>query len=192
MLYAIAILLGVMAGILAKGRISRLMELKFRRGWVILMALAIQVAAQAASVKGLSFVSDYSIIIQGITYCMLLVVFWFNRQYLGMLVIGAGCAMNFLVTIANGGRMPVDEAFVRSVVTDDRLLAELARDGKHILGLKDVHLGFLSDIMHPPGFLSAGMQVVSLGDLAAVAGLFLIVFEVITGKKLGLIKSVKQ
>ncbi|MCR4434889.1 MAG: DUF5317 domain-containing protein [Clostridiales bacterium] len=183
MLYLIALTLGIFLGILAKGKISNLMKIRFNKIWIILLAFLIDILSQVLAYRGFDFTVRYSFAISALKFCLLAVGFWVNRHYLGMLVIGAGCLLNALVMMLNGGRMPVDEGLLKTIIPDARIISALARDGKHVMANGDTRLFFLSDIFHPPGFLAIGAQIVSIGDLIVVAGLFLMIFQVVWGKE---------
>lgn len=184
MLYIIAVAIGLILGLLLKGSISNLVNLKLEKIWIVILAFVIQIAGQIFAAKGFTLFDGQGIVLQVVVYCMLLTWFWMNRHYLGILVIGAGCLMNALVIMANGGRMPVDEALVKALISDNELIRQLADDGKHIIAGKGIKLRFLADIIHPPYFFSWGMQVVSIGDLVVAAGLLITVFELVRNKRI--------
>lgn len=189
MLYLIAIILGIILGIIAKGRFFNLLNTEFKKVWIILLAFAIEILAQILALKGYAFILKYSFIISGIKFCLLAIGFWFNRHYLGMLVIGAGCLMNALVMMVNGGKMPVDGNLLNAIVSDKALLRKLAQDGKHFIANETTKLAFLSDIIQPPGILGIAARIVSAGDLVVTAGLLLVVFEATAGRRLIFSKS---
>lgn len=178
MLYILAIVLGIVLGVLAGGRAANLLDIKFRKVWIVLIAFSIQILSQVLGYLGISFFLDRSIIIQGIIYCLMLTWFWLNRQYVGLCLIGAGCILNTVVIMANGGRMPVNynliSASKASAAAD---IIKSGLDSKHVIIDQGTRLTFLADIIHLPGFLGFMMQVVSIGDIVVVAGLFWVIYE---------------
>ena len=185
MLYIAAIILGIAIGIMAKGKAANLLELNFEKVWLIMIAFVIQIFTQIMGNRGFTFAAKYSFVIQAVVFCMLLAGFWFNRRYLGIWVIGAGCGLNALVMMLNGGKMPVSyEMVVKAGLTGMVDALKAGADGKHIIISQSTRLAFLSDIIHLPKFIDFGMQIVSIGDLIVLVGLFLLVVGAVAGKKL--------
>ncbi len=181
MLYAVAVLAGICAGVFAKGRLSNLITIRFEKKWLILLAFAVQALTQVLGVNGVKWVSEYSVIIQIAVYFLFIAALWVNRHYKGILVIGLGCALNVLVMMVNGGRMPVDEGLLAA--SDQVLFERLMNDGKHVAKGAATNLAFLGDIIPMPGILGYGTRIVSIGDIITAAGVFYLVFEVMRGKK---------
>ncbi len=181
MLYLLAIIVGIIAGLAMKGRISNLVEIRFNKVWLIISTAVLLVASQTLSDR-FDFLSGYEFLINGIIFCMVFAWLWLNRQYVGMWVIAVGSLLNMIVMMVNGGRMPVD----RDTVINAGLPIELLEaDIKHYITSPGdgTRLAFLSDIIAPPGFLGYMMQVVSIGDLMVVAGLFLLFLQIVSGRK---------
>lgn len=187
MLYLIALAAGTGVGLAAGGRLKKFLDIKLDKVGMILGAFLLQLAAQLLAVKGIQISVPVTLLIQVTSYVMLFIGFWFNRQYLGMLLTGVGCGLNAAVILANGGRMPVSyEVLQSNQLTDAIHFVKTGADFKHTLIDEGTRLVFLSDIMHPPGILSFGMQVISIGDIFVVFGMFFIIYEMITGR--GIIK----
>jgi hypothetical protein len=53
------------------------------------------------------------------------------------------------------------------------------------VGLDVARLAFLADVIYLPYFPGIGMRIVSIGDLVTAAGLFIFVFEAISGIMIG-------
>jgi len=182
MLYAIIILLGIIVGILAKGKFTNLLNIKFEKTWLILSTFIMQLFILIAE-KKIEFNTTFTMLLQLLIFCLLLLGFWFNRHYIGICVIGIGYFSNALVILLNGGKMPVS----LEVVKRANLLSKINDiDMKHSIfsSTVKVKLPFLADIMHPPFFLSTWMQIVSIGDLIIAVGLFILMVETVMGRKL--------
>lgn len=185
MLFIVAIVLGLVAGLLMKGKLSNLLDIKFEKTWIIVTACAIQIFARVMGLRGFEFAAKYSLVIQGVVFLMIFIGFWFNRHYFGIWWIGAGCFMNVLVMMANGGKMPVSyDAAVRSNMGKNLLEAlKSGADGRHIALDANTKLGFLGDIILLPKFLNYWIGVSSIGDMVVALGAFFIVMEAVRGIK---------
>lgn len=184
MLCIISIICGVAAGILAGGKISNLRFFKLNKIPLVLIAFAIQLCAQVVSARGVVPPQAFNIGIYALSYIMLLYAFWSNKKYVGVVTIGLGSLLNAVVILVNGGKMPVSlEALERAGL--DKMADMLVRgaDSKHSLLNENTYLGFLSDIIHIPGFPGIMMGIVSIGDLLIMIGLFILTYEVIKGER---------
>lgn len=184
MLYIIAVVFGIAAGILAGGKMSNIFDIQFKKTWIIIFAFVIQIGAQALHSRGVEFIAENILIITGLAHCILLIVFWFNRYYLGILVIGAGSILNGVVMMLNGGRMPVSYDILKAANLNEAIDAlNKGVDIRHTMIDQTTRMTFLADVIHPPGFLNFYMKVVSIGDLVVILGLSLLIFEAVYGKK---------
>lgn len=184
MLYLIAVLLGVLLGIAAKGKLSNLLNIKFKKIWIIILAFIIQAGLRVLAIKGFDIGEMSGALIQGTVYSVLLIGFWFNRHYIGMCIMGTGCFLNGLVMTLNGGLMPVSQdALKKAEMTDLLNILQKGMDGKHIISGDNTRLSFLSDVINLPSFLGMGMRIVSIGDLVIAAGIFIFVLSAVKGKK---------
>lgn len=182
MIYIVAILLGIISGILAKGKVSNLVKLEFHRAWLILSAAAILIILQIIESR-FDFKTKTIIIFQGVVFILLFIGFWFNRKYIGIWAIWLGALCNMLVMSLNGGKMPVSiEAVKRAKLPIDLVVSETRHKMVDISG--STRLPFLADIIVPPGFLGLGMKIVSIGDMIVAVGLFILMLQVIMGKKM--------
>jgi len=182
MLYVLAIVLGIIAGLIAKGKISNLADIKFEKAWLILIAALLLLATQVLS-GSLDFLSGYAFLINGIIYCIVFIWVWLNRQYTGVVIIAAGAFLNMLVMMVNGGRMPVD---MKAALSAGLPFEVLESDIKHYITFPGdgTKLAFLSDMIVPPGFLGYMMKIVSIGDLFVVIGLLILFFQLVSGKNI--------
>lgn len=187
MLYAIALVLGIVVGLMVKGKFANLVNAKIEKKGIIFGAFILQITSRALSLSGFSYIIKYSLVINGLIFCMLTFALWFNRRYLGILSIALGCLLNAIVIMLNNGKMPVGyEALVKADMTDTIHILEAGADGRHMLLGPGTKFAYLSDIIPVTNFLGMGMKIVSVGDLITVVGLFLLIFELVTNKKLGL------
>jgi hypothetical protein len=99
-----AVLIGLLVGFLAGGRLAGLADLHLRWSWVILGGLFVQVilfsepvSARIGALGPPIYVASTGVVIVAILA---------NRAIRGMLVVAAGAACNLAAIVANGGYMP--------------------------------------------------------------------------------------
>jgi len=179
------IIAGAVLGVFLGGRMKNMLSIKLEKVWLILLAFVIQVFLQIMAKKGIEFSTGVVLLTQGLSYASLLLTFWFNRRYLGVLIMGAGCMANAVVIMLNGGRMPVSVKILeRAGLQQGVEILRAGLDAKHAVLGAGTRLSFLADVIYMPGFPGMLMRIVSVGDLITAAGLFLLVFELVTGRML--------
>jgi hypothetical protein len=174
MILVLAVALAILIALVTGGSLKRLATVPFKHGWLAFLAVGLQVAAvYAQSIQGMApvlFVLSYAILIG---------LVMINRRLAGMAIVGLGLGLNTVVTVANGGYMPVTkEAIWRAGLT--HLTHEL-QTGARILGAKDIILSqsetslwFLSDI-----FVLRGPwpTVFSIGDVVLAIGVLVFFYQ---------------
>ncbi len=99
------------------------------------------------------------------SYLLLFLFIYYNRKSPGMLIMGVGILLNFLVIAANGGTMPVSSVGLRPELKEILLQGEAL----HALTTAESKLLFLADVI--PLYFPAGSKM-SVGDIFLSAGLF--------------------
>lgn len=160
MLELVPIVFAMAVSWLRGGRLRDVVSLDFSRGWIVLVALAVQVVA--LSVLGSE--SPYFSALYILSFLGLFVFFAFNLKLPWIWLISIGVALNFLVITVNGGFMPVDiSLMVQAPMTPEAL--------GHARPITDATLlTFLGDVIPVrigiPGFnglISAGDIVLAFG-----------------------------
>ena len=105
MLIGAALLLCILSVPLTGGRLSGLADLEFRRSWLAVAALVVQVLIISILPGGARGLSEE---VHLASYLLLGAFLVVNRHIPGLLVIAAGGALNFAAIAANGGVMPAD------------------------------------------------------------------------------------
>jgi hypothetical protein len=181
MIYISAILLGILFGVLLKGKVSNLLEIKFQKVWLILSAAVFLLLLEILSLR-FDFIEKNIIMFQGINFILLFISFWFNRRFIGIWFIGFGAFLNMLVMLSNGGKMPVStNAMQRAKLPLDLVTKGIKHKFVDVNG--STSLSLLADNIVPPGFWGIGMKVVSIGDIIVVLGLFLFILQIVRGRK---------
>jgi len=162
--------------LLRGGRLANLTDLTIRWSALPLLALGLQVLVLYGPGKEDADPFSVSALLILGSYALLMVAVWANRHLPGMIWLGLGAALNFLVILVNGGWMPV---LAQSLVSAGFIETPSAIDlGQRVWATKDVvmtsqrtHLLWLSDVLVIPkaGIFSA---VFSVGDVLMMLGLF--------------------
>jgi Family of unknown function (DUF5317) len=148
-------------------RLVRLTKLRFRRLWLVWLALIDQVLV-------ISILPDHPhpllLVANFASYLAASLFVWSNRQIPGALVIGLGGACNVIAIAANDGKMPASETALRA--------SGWTPPPGHFVNsglVSHPKLGFLGDIFDAPRWFP-GHTVFSAGDVVAVFGLALLVY----------------
>jgi hypothetical protein len=151
---AAAIVLGLAAG----GRFSNLADTRFRWGWVGLAGVLLQFLPVSGALGDLVLTASF---------LCLFVVCGVNWRLPGFVLVLVGLWMNFLVITVNQGMPITREAITASGQAGTLPELEGSDSPKHHLQGPDDQLIFLGDII---GIGPPIRQAVSIGDLAALAG----------------------
>lgn len=168
LLWAVAI--GVVAGLIRRGSLASLGQLRLRALWLIFTALLIQV---------LIFPLGEAPVIQVgtayfhlLSYALLLAFVALNRHYPEILVMGAGLFLNLIVIAANGGYMPASAtALTRAGLSEvATALREGLSQGNTVLMGQETRLNFLGDFLYLPAGVPLATAF-SIGDVVLGLGL---------------------
>jgi hypothetical protein len=154
----ISLAAAIVLGLVARGRLSNLADTRFRFGWVGLVGVVLQFLP----VEG-----DLGDLVLTLSFLCLFVVCMANWRLPGFVLILAGLWLNFVVITVNQGMPITREAIVASGQSDTLSELKTLNSAKHHLKGPDDDLVFLGDII---GIGSPIRQAVSIGDLAALAG----------------------
>jgi hypothetical protein len=177
MLIGAALLLCILSVPLLGGRLQALAQLEFRRGWLAVAALVVQVVIISILPGDAWGLSEE---IHLATYFMLGGFLVANRHIPGLLVIALGGALNFAAIATNGGVMPADPDAITAAG-----IPQHAGDFINSAPASDAPLGFLGDVFHTPGWLPIH-NVFSVGDIEIVLGAFLLLHFVCRSRLVGM------
>ena len=175
------LVLGIAAGWLCglvRSRITgqpyRVPELK--KIWLVLAAVLPQLLIFQIPYTANWFSSTWAAGILVASQLVLLAFIWFNRDQVGIIILGLGLALNLLVITLNKGLMPISPETVQALYPDIPLSPWQigARPGwsKNILLLvEDTRLAWLSDSILLPEWFS-WTRALSPGDLFIALGVF--------------------
>lgn len=172
LLWAVAI--GVVAGLLRRGSLTNLGQLKLRCLWLILVALLIQVLIFPLGSSG-PLLSVGTAWLHIVSYVFLIVFVVLNRRYPEILAMGAGLVLNLVVIAANGGYMPASTtALTRAGLPEvATALEEGVGLGNTVLMGERTRLNFLGDFLYLPAGVPLA-SAFSIGDIVLGLGLALL------------------
>src|SRR5579884_3287813 len=96
---------------LAGGRLTRLVDIRLRGAWAVLVSVAIQVGITTVAPGGSHLVH---VVLHLLSYAL---AGWFlvvNRHVRGLPFVGLGAGLNLLAISVNGGVMPASAAALRA------------------------------------------------------------------------------
>jgi hypothetical protein len=157
MLLLVALVLGLLAGIATGGKLGNAANLTFRWPWLVVAALVVReltISSPLSRIEGVQYV--YAAALGALVVWTL----WHIPRLRGAWIVAAGAALNLIVVIANGARMPVAPALAGKLV-------ERGHSGQYVVMGADTNLGWLGDWIGVPGPLggaySPGDAIIALG-----------------------------
>lgn len=160
------LVVALVVGTLARGRVVRLARLPLRGAWLVLLAVAAQVGGAVAG----GVLYPLALVASALLVAAFLVR---NRTLPGVPLVALGLLLNAAVVAANGA-MPVSVAAAARAGVATGPLADAA-DGRHELAGPGTRLRPLGDVV--PVRLPLRPEVVSPGDVLLAAGLGLLVLR---------------
>src|SRR3954451_23097849 len=172
----LGIALGLILGLLARGRITRLIDVHLTWIGLIFAALALRIVTQVAIASGIAIADTLRLPLYATAFLLLLAGLWPNRSHPGISAIMVGAAANGLAIVANAGYMPVyGPALAAAQLSTNDLSA-----GFHVLLPTEFNAQFflnagpIGDIIPIP--LPFLHNVASVGDAFIAAGLAWFIF----------------
>jgi Family of unknown function (DUF5317) len=159
------LVVGLAIGIATGGKLGNLAHVRFRWPWFVLAVLVIREAILFRPFNGIDGIQYlYVAALAGLVGWTFLHV----RTLNGVWLVAAGAALNLLVVVANGGRMPVAPALAGVLVQRNHL-------GQYVLMGSNTNLNWLADwitVSGPVGIRGA----YSPGDLVVAAGIGVVAY----------------
>ena len=177
-----ALVVGVVAGLLAGGRITNIADVRLRWVWLLFLGLAIRYGTQWAIDNDVPYMDLVRLPLFITGFFVLLLGLWLNREQPGFPLAFVGILLNAGAIIINGGYMPVWGPSVIAAglnpadITSPfyRVVSETATGGLPASFLATA--GPLGDIIPIPiPFLN---NVASIGDFFLASGLAFFLFAV--------------
>ena len=168
--FVATIAIAVAVVVVTRGSFHRLASLKLHAVWLLLVALAIQVALEFVDFPE-ARVDDVGLGILLASYALIFGFCFMNRRTSGMIVIALGVGLNVLVIALNGGMPTKDDVEGRN---GREVRVPIERTVKHKPRTDDDRLPFLGDVITLPGLPN---QQFSVGDIVIGVGVVYLCFE---------------
>ena len=162
---ALVLFVALTISLLRGGRLANLADIRLRLWWLLLLAFAMQAAADRLPNRSWADETAVGLVLG--SYVLLVIMVFFNRDSPGMWLAGLGVLMNFTVIALNGGMPVLAEA--AKVASGFTIEPNIVGSAKHVPLDASTHLPFLADVI-PIHFAGQG-QVISMGDVFLAVGL---------------------
>jgi hypothetical protein len=171
MIFLCAMVIGIALGYVLRGRLSRLVFLRLRGMWLVLVALGIQLLIFPLFTPN-PIIPFGTAILHGVSYGLVLLWLLLNVRVRPLIAVGGGALLNILVVALNGGYMPASPAaFERAGLSSvARLLAQGETYGNLVGMSAATHLNVLGDWIGLPWGVPFA-TVMSMGDVLIMIGL---------------------
>ncbi|MFN8621995.1 MAG: MFS transporter [Chloroflexota bacterium] len=103
----IALVAGLLAGILSGGHLGALVNVRLRFAGLIVLAIVVRFGTQILIAQGVGIVDQLRWPLYAFAFGSLVGALWLNRRHPGLLVVLVGVALNATAILVNGGWMPV-------------------------------------------------------------------------------------
>jgi Family of unknown function (DUF5317) len=162
LLFLIGMVAGIVFGLVVGGRLSNLARLRFRWPWLILAAAVLRLAVV---LPPLNRIEASRFVYAAALAAIVVWTLWHVSRLPGVWLVSAGGALNLLVILANGVRMPVAPEFAAS-------LARHGQIGQYTVIGPGTNLNALADWIR----LYPSPEVYSVGDILIALGLAVVLF----------------
>lgn len=156
-----AVILGILAGFIAGGKLSQLTDVHLRFKLLAILPFLLQLILFSDIPSLNTMPVPVVVVLHIITYLSIIIFVIFNMKVKGIAIIGLGILLNFITIALNGGHMPTS---LRSIPTGNV--------DKNVIGIsKNTLLPWLGDIFHLPSWLPLS-NAFSIGDVLIAVGAF--------------------
>ncbi len=169
------LIVSVAVGKIRGGSLSSLGSMPLKRVEAIVVAFAAEAAILALGLRGVRYAAVAAPYVFFCAYACLLYAVWANRSVPWMSLVGLGIALNFVVILANGMRMPISaDALAAAGLGGQAAAIATGRVLTYRLMDSTARLWPLGDVI-PLGPPYPVHRVVSVGDIVMAVGAFLLV-----------------
>ncbi|ABR49819.1 conserved hypothetical protein [Alkaliphilus metalliredigens QYMF] len=174
-------------GKLRGGELKNILDIQISRVEFIVGAALIQSAAAWVVAKEIEplwqMINANGLWVQLTVYILL---FWglaANIGQRGFSLIGVGVLLNFIVIMANGGRMPVDISGIQHMISQESIdILQNAKSLTHIAANETTRIWILGDIIHLRRPYPMPKSL-SIGDVFMMIGIFILIQGKILNKE---------
>lgn len=173
------LILGIAAGLLIGLIRSQITGIPFRvpglsHVWLVLVAVIPQLLIFNIPNTAKWFSDTVAAVVLVISQLLLLIFVWFNKNKIGLSILGFGLLLNLLVILLNGGLMPISPEtattlFPNVPISSWQIGSRPGMSKNIILRPEDTYLVWLSDAIVLPAWFP-WTWALSLGDVFIVLG----------------------
>ena len=169
------ILLGLLLGLRAGGRLDNLANIQLRWPLLLIAAVLVRFGTEGLLNLHVGIVDELRVPLLAAGFGLLLVGLWFNRGYPGLSIAFVGILLNGLVIVVNGGHMPIwATSLAAAGLTPEDVTSALHFVVPGQASDFFLHALILGDIIPIP--IPIIQNVASLGDMFLTAGLAFFLF----------------
>jgi len=169
------ILLGLLLGLRAGGRLDNLANIQLRWPLLLIAAVLVRFGTEGLLNLGVGVVDQLRVPLLATGFVLLLIGLWINRGYPGLSIAFVGILLNGVVIVVNGGHMPIwATSLTAAGLTPDHVTSALHFVVPGEASDFFLHALILGDIIPVP--IPIVQNVASLGDLFLTAGLAFFLF----------------
>lgn len=172
----------IVVGKLRGGSFSNMKDASLEKWYLFVSAFTVEFTAVFMASKGIAFFIENILYIHFLSYFLLFVGIYFNRNSTAFKIVFIGVFLNFLVIMANGGQMPVSGEAMTSIGLIDNMHAIM--EGKiitHTMINSHTVFKYLGDIF-VLGKPYPRPKIFSIGDVILALGVFLYIQEIMIKK----------
>ncbi|MCU0497792.1 MAG: DUF5317 domain-containing protein [Anaerolineae bacterium] len=180
-LFILFLIIGLVIGLLTRGDLLKLGELKFKQPGLLILALLIRLPLQFSPEFSQAVGGAVGGLLQVIAFSAAIAFAIANRDQRGMFLIALGALFNILPIATNGGYMPGDRAMYAQLLIADGQLerAEWVDSADILLHTRritpETHFWFLSDVIPVPRLIFTRPYMISPGDVCMALGIMVLV-----------------
>ncbi|GAA0179380.1 hypothetical protein SH2C18_22590 [Clostridium sediminicola] len=167
-MFVMAIVLAIIIGLLLKGSLKNLENLKLNKISFIFIAFIIEFFIIILTKNGVVEKGTLTLVVDFIMYILIFSFIYFNRKDKFIVVMGFGFLLNAIPIFANGGAMPISAEALKSA----GLNVETTQTGLYKLIDSSTKFAYLGDII-PSTFLRR--TVMSIGDIISALAMMIVV-----------------
>jgi len=176
----VSVLLAVLVGLARGGKWSNLGAFKFKKIWLVVIALAMQLLVFNSIWDRHVGPGMQTSLIYWASIILVVLFALANAGVKGFRLLGAGVLLNSLAIAANGGSMPSSLEALEKILTAEKIdqLVNGMASYNVILISDTTKLKYLCDIFYIPG-----VNVYSIGDGLIAVGAFLAIQQIMLFRK---------
>ncbi len=165
------LVIGLVIGVATGGKLGRLSTLRFRWPYFVLAVLLVK---EVVLLTPLNRVDGVQVVYAASLAALVGWTIWHIDLLPGVWLVSAGAALNLVVMLVNGGRMPVSRELA---ARGSHILIDRGFVGQYVLMGPHTNLSWLADWVALPGPLGAvPHEAYSPGDFVVALGIAVVAF----------------